>query len=65
MKTFERSLFALIAALLLLPSVQSSAQGDRYKVAACDWMMLKRQKLGEFELASRVDTEGYTEYMRV
>ena len=58
MKTFERSLFALIAALLLLPSVQSSAQGDRYKVAACDWMMLKRQKLGEFELASRVGLDG-------
>ena len=58
MKTSERTLFALIAALLLLPSVQSSAQGDRYKVAACDWMMLKRQKPGEFQLASRVGLDG-------
>lgn len=30
----------------------------RYKVAACDWMMLKRQKLGEFKLAHELGADG-------
>ena len=24
---------------------------ERYQVGVCDWMVLKRQKLGEFQLA--------------
>ncbi len=32
--------------------------GDRYRVAACDWMMLKRQKLGEFKLAKEIGADG-------
>lgn len=31
---------------------------QRYRVAACDWMMLKRQKLGEFKLASEIGADG-------
>jgi sugar phosphate isomerase/epimerase len=34
-----------------------SAQ-QRYRVAACDWMMLKRQKLGEFQLAKDIQADG-------
>lgn len=30
----------------------------RYRVAACDWMMLKRQKLGEFQLAKDIRADG-------
>lgn len=30
----------------------------RYRVAACDWMMLKRQKLGEFQLAKDIHADG-------
>lgn len=30
----------------------------QYKVAACDWMMLKRQKLGEFKLAHEIGADG-------
>ena len=30
----------------------------RYRVAACDWMMLKRQKIGEFQLAHDIGADG-------
>ncbi len=31
---------------------------SQYQVAACDWMMLKRQKLGEFQLAKDIGADG-------
>ena len=31
---------------------------QQYRVAACDWMMLKRQKLGEFQLARDISADG-------
>ena len=31
---------------------------QQYRVAACDWMMLKRQKLGEFQLAKDIKADG-------
>ena len=31
---------------------------QRYRVAACDWMMLKRQKIGEFKLAREIGADG-------
>lgn len=31
---------------------------QRYKVSVCDWMMLKRQKIGAFELAKEVGADG-------
>src|SRR5689334_13558328 len=30
----------------------------RYKIGVCDWMMLKRQKLGAFPLAKDVGADG-------
>lgn len=30
----------------------------QYRIAACDWMMLKRQKLGEFQLAKDIHADG-------
>ena len=33
-------------------------EGQQYRVAACDWMMLKRQKLGEFQLAKDIGADG-------
>ena len=38
-------------------SVVASAQ-QQYRVAACDWMMLKRQKLGEFQLTKDIQADG-------
>src|SRR5689334_5626339 len=31
---------------------------QRYKIGVCDWMMLKRQKLGAFPLANEVGADG-------
>src|SRR2546430_6590788 len=31
---------------------------QRYKISACDWMMLKRQKLGAFKLAKECGLDG-------
>jgi L-ribulose-5-phosphate 3-epimerase len=47
-----RSLFAQPA------TTQPAFSTQRYKVAACDWMMLKRQKLGAFQLAKDCGLDG-------
>ncbi len=49
------SVFCLLA--MMLP-MGAFAQAARYKVGACDWMMLKRQKLGEFKLAHEIGCDG-------
>jgi sugar phosphate isomerase/epimerase len=35
-----------------------SGENERYKIAVCDWMILKRQKLGAFELAHKIGADG-------
>lgn len=32
--------------------------GERYKIAACDWMLLKRQKIGSFKLMNELGGDG-------
>jgi sugar phosphate isomerase/epimerase len=32
--------------------------GQRYKVAVCDWMILKRQKIAAFQLAKEIGADG-------
>lgn len=59
--SFQRSL--IIALLVLLGTFNSevlaqSSKKQRYKVAVCDWMILKRQKLGSFALASELKADG-------
>ena len=39
-------------------SAQSSNAKERYKIAVCDWMILKRQKLGSFALAKEINADG-------
>ena len=39
-------------------SVASSAGDQRYKIGVCDWMILKRQKLGAFQLAKDLGMDG-------
>lgn len=41
---------------MLLPEAMMAQ--ERYQVGVCDWMILKRQKLGEFELAKQLGCEG-------
>src|SRR6266704_3315851 len=35
-----------------------SIHGQRYKIAVCDWMILKRQKLGAFQLTKDIGADG-------
>lgn len=46
----------LLALLSLVPDTLMAQ--DRYQVGVCDWMVLKRQKLGEFKLAAELDCDG-------
>ncbi len=49
---------ALIALTLGLVVAASAAEVPRYRVAVCDWMILKRQKLGAFQLAKDIGADG-------
>ena len=46
------------ACLLMLSLAPIEILAQCYQVAACDWMMLKRQKLGEFQLAKDIGADG-------
>ncbi len=51
-------LVGIIVVLVALPLGVCAQQQQQYRVAACDWMMLKRQKLGEFQLAKDINADG-------
>ena len=53
----RRSLVMGLMVMLVLWPIGLKAQ-QRYRVAACDWMMLKRQKIGEFKLAREIGADG-------
>jgi sugar phosphate isomerase/epimerase len=40
------------------PVVRPPAAQQRYKIAVCDWMILKRQKLGAFQLTKDIGADG-------
>jgi len=47
---------ALLAIGAFMPDLAMAQQ--RYQVGVCDWMVLKRQKLGEFKLAHELGCDG-------
>ena len=47
----------ILTAGTILPDAVLMAQ-KRYQVGVCDWMVLKRQKLGEFKLAHELGCDG-------
>lgn len=53
-----RTLFvlSLLAIITLMP--EAAMAQKRYQVGVCDWMVLKRQKLGEFKLAHEMGCDG-------
>ena len=58
---FKRSLIIVLLVFLGTFNSKVSAQSSkkqRYKVAVCDWMILKRQKLGSFALAAELKADG-------
>ena len=52
----RKFLLSLSLSAFLLPLTVSSQQ--RYHVGICDWMVLKRQKLGQFALARELGADG-------
>ena len=50
-------LFCTLACLLLSAWLPAQEM-PRYQVGVCDWMVLKRQKLGEFALARQLGCDG-------
>lgn len=44
--------------MLLFVLLPLAAQHSEYKIAACDWMMLKRQKIGSFQLMKELGGDG-------
>ena len=51
-------LVGIVVVLVALPLGVCAQQQQQYRVAVCDWMMLKRQKLGEFQLAKDINADG-------
>lgn len=44
---------------LFAPTILTFCYGrERYKIAACDWMLLKRQKIGSFKLMNELGGDG-------
>jgi len=58
---FKRSLFIALVVILSGTFNTVSAQSNKkqkYKIAVCDWMILKRQKLGAFGRAAEIKADG-------
>jgi sugar phosphate isomerase/epimerase len=51
------SITLIIASVLSLFGTEA-LMAQEYKVGVCDWMILKRQKLGEFDLARQLESDG-------
>ncbi len=49
------ALLLFIACITLPEAIMAQ---PRYKIGVCDWMVLKRQKLGEFKLAHQLGCDG-------
>jgi L-ribulose-5-phosphate 3-epimerase len=66
MKTELLGIVAVISVVVELLAPQNSIAADatnsvsqqRYKIAVCDWMILKRQKLGAFQLTKDIGADG-------
>jgi sugar phosphate isomerase/epimerase len=56
-RTFLKSA-AAVAVVAATPPSYAAAMKPRYQVAVCDWMILKRQKLGAFGLAQEIGADG-------
>ena len=59
-KLFQHILWILIVAecFPMLAVAASKQKEQRYKIAVCDWMILKRQKIGSFQLVHELKGDG-------
>lgn len=51
-------ILTLLECFPLLAIAGTNRKDERYKVAVCDWMILKRQKIGSFQLVSEINGDG-------
>ena len=51
-------IFALFACFVGMVVAAAAADTPRYRVGVCDWMILKRQKIGAFQLAKEIGADG-------
>jgi len=68
MRNIKVAALALLIVASLLPQESSAVDttstatlaptAQRYKIAVCDWMILKRQKLGAFQLTKDIGADG-------
>lgn len=68
LQKFYRITICLVAVSLLAVSIAGNSQNVKdlnsastvkcYKIAVCDWMILKRQKIGSFELVRELNGDG-------
>lgn len=56
MKFRNKILLSAAICCMMLPNMALAQK--RYQVGVCDWMVLKRQKLGEFKLAKELGCDG-------
>lgn len=60
-KNSLRTLLGVLILLEFLPMLAVAAprqEEQRYKIAVCDWMILKRQKIGSFQLVHELKGDG-------
>lgn len=54
----RRAFLCFVLALSAWSVTQAAEVAPRYRVGVCDWMILKRQKLGAFPLAKELGADG-------
>jgi L-ribulose-5-phosphate 3-epimerase len=47
-----------IAGTLAYARLRGEEAKERYRIGVCDWMILKRQKLGAFQLTKEIGADG-------
>src|SRR6267154_1768119 len=55
---FIRRTVAASGALMAEELAFGQGTKQRYRIAVCDWMILKRQKLGAFQLTKEIGADG-------
>lgn len=58
LKVVGTGLFLSSAIPVFSASLLNRKKKSVYRISVCDWMILKRQKLGAFELASKIGADG-------
>lgn len=57
-RDFLKLISSAAVASATLPVFAAATEPPRYRVAVCDWMILKRQRLGAFGLAQEIGADG-------